>query len=58
VVPIAAPSPQEKAEHWLRRFWRRLPARGERTIFDRSCHRSCHGRVLVERVEGFAAEDE
>ncbi|WP_448581675.1 polyphosphate kinase 2 family protein [Thermaurantiacus sp.] len=53
VVPIAAPSPQEKAEHWLQRFWRWLPATGEWTIFDRTWY----GRVLVERVEGFAAED-
>lgn len=54
VVPIAAPSPQEKAEHWLQRFWRRLPAKGEWTIFDRTWY----GRVLVERVEGFATEAE
>lgn len=54
VVPIAAPGAQEKAEHWLQRFWRWLPARGEWTIFDRSWY----GRVLVERVEGFASQAE
>lgn len=53
VVPIAAPSADEKAEHWLQRFWRWLPARGDWTIFDRSWY----GRVLVERVEGFASAD-
>ncbi len=54
VVPIAAPSAEEKAEHWLQRFWRWLPAKGEWTIFDRTWY----GRVLVERVEGFATEAE
>ena len=54
VWPIAAPTAEEKAHHYLRRFWQRLPAAGEIAIFDRSWY----GRVLVERVEGFATEAE
>jgi AMP-polyphosphate phosphotransferase len=54
VWPIAAPSAEEKARHYLWRFWTRLPAAGEIAIFDRSWY----GRVLVERVEGFASEAE
>ena len=54
VVPIAAPTQEEKAHHYLWRFWRRLNPRGSLTIFDRSWY----GRVLVERVEGFARPDE
>ena len=50
VVPIAAPSDEELARPYLWRFWRRLPGHGHITIFDRSWY----GRVLVERVEGFA----
>ena len=54
VWPIAAPTSDEQAHHYLRRFWQRLPAAGEVAIFDRSWY----GRVLVERIEGFAAEAE
>lgn len=54
VWPIAAPSEDEKAHHYLWRFWQRMPAAGEVAIFDRSWY----GRVLVERVEGFASETE
>ena len=54
VWPIAAPTEEEKAHHYLWRFWQRLPAAGEIAIFDRSWY----GRVLVERVEGFASEAE
>jgi len=54
VWPIAAPTDEEKARHYLWRFWTRLPAAGSVSIFDRSWY----GRVLVERVEGFAAEPE
>jgi polyphosphate kinase 2 (PPK2 family) len=54
VVPIAAPSEEERAHHYLWRFWRRLPRAGHWTIFDRSWY----GRVLVERLEGFATEEE
>jgi polyphosphate:AMP phosphotransferase len=54
VVPIAAPTEEERAQPYLWRFWRHLPGRGQVTIFDRSWY----GRVLVERVEGFAPEAE
>ena len=54
VHPIAAPAGDDKARHYLYRFWRRLPPRGQIAIFDRSWY----GRVLVERVEGFARPDE
>jgi polyphosphate:AMP phosphotransferase len=52
IVPVAAPSDEERAQPYLWRFWRHLPRRGELTIFDRSWY----GRVLVERVEGLAPE--
>lgn len=52
VWPIRAPTAEEKARHFLWRFWNRLPGAGEIAIFDRSWY----GRVLVERVEGFASE--
>ncbi len=54
VMPIAAPSEDELAHHFLWRFWTRLPARGHIAIFDRSWY----GRVLVERVEGYASKAE
>jgi polyphosphate:AMP phosphotransferase len=54
VIPIAAPTDEERAHHYLWRFWRHLPRAGRLTIFDRSWY----GRVLVERVEGLAARDE
>jgi AMP-polyphosphate phosphotransferase len=54
VVQFAAPSPDEKRHHFLWRFWPSLPGWGGMAIFDRTWY----GRVLVERVEGFASEDE
>ncbi|HEU5097774.1 MAG TPA: hypothetical protein VFU22_01935 [Roseiflexaceae bacterium] len=54
VHAIAAPAGEDKTHHYLYRFWRRLPPRGNIAIFDRSWY----GRVLVERIEGFAREDE
>lgn len=54
VIPIAAPSDEELARHYLWRFWRHVPGAGKVVIFDRSWY----GRVLVERVEGFAEETE
>ncbi|MBJ7533567.1 polyphosphate kinase [Rhodomicrobium vannielii ATCC 17100] len=54
VHPIAAPSPDEKKEHYLQRFWKRLPEHGQIVVFDRSWY----GRVLVERVEGLAKKAE
>ena len=52
IVPIAAPTEDERAQPYLWRFWRQIPPRGKFTIFDRSWY----GRVLVERVEGFCSE--
>jgi polyphosphate kinase 2 (PPK2 family) len=54
VIPIAAPTDEERARHYLWRFWRHLPKRGRMVIFDRSWY----GRVLVERVEGFASAED
>jgi len=54
VHPISAPDEHERAEHYLQRFWRHLPEKGQIVVFDRSWY----GRVLVERVEGFATEAE
>ena len=54
VIPIAAPTDEERAHHYLWRFWRHLSRAGRINIFDRSWY----GRVLVERVEGFASEAE
>jgi polyphosphate kinase 2 (PPK2 family) len=54
VIPVAAPSDEERAHHYLWRFWRHLARAGRVTVFDRSWY----GRVLVERVEGFASEPE
>jgi polyphosphate kinase 2 (PPK2 family) len=54
VIPIAAPNEEERAYHYLWRFYRHLPRRGKMTIYDRSWY----GRVLVERVEGFATVEE
>ena len=52
IVPIAAPTEEERAQPYMWRFWRHVPRVGRVTIFDRSWY----GRVLVERVEGFCAE--
>ncbi len=52
VVPIAAPTEEERAQPYLWRFWRHVPKHGHFALFDRSWY----GRVLVERVEGLAAE--
>ena len=49
IVPVAAPTEEERDQPYLWRFWRHIPARGKFTVFDRSWY----GRVLVERVEGF-----
>ena len=54
VIPIAAPTDEELAHHYLWRFMRHLSRAGRLTIFDRSWY----GRVLVERVEGLAERDE
>jgi AMP-polyphosphate phosphotransferase len=54
VVSFAAPTPDEKRHHWLWRFWPVLPGWGGMAVLDRSWY----GRVLVERVEGFAADEQ
>jgi polyphosphate:AMP phosphotransferase len=54
IVPVAAPTDEEKAHPYLWRFWRQVPRQGGITIFDRSWY----GRVLVERVEGLCAEED
>lgn len=54
VHATAAPSSEEKKYHYLRRFWTRIPKYGKISIFDRSWY----GRVLVERVEKFANNNE
>jgi len=54
VHPIAAPKGEDKTHHYLWRFWRRLPERGQIAIFDRSWY----GRVMVERIEGFCTDDD
>jgi polyphosphate kinase 2 (PPK2 family) len=54
VHAIAAPKGDDKTHHYLWRFWRRLPERGQIAIFDRSWY----GRVMVERIEGFCTEEE
>ena len=54
VHQVSAPNDEERAHHYLWRFWRRIPEAGQVAIFDRSWY----GRVLVERVEGFATEPE
>ncbi len=54
VVPIAAPTAEEKSHHYLWRFWRHVPKAGHIAIFDRTWY----GRVLVERVERFCCEIE
>jgi AMP-polyphosphate phosphotransferase len=52
VKQFAAPSHDEKRHHWLWRFWPALPGWGGMAVLDRSWY----GRLLVERVEGFASE--
>jgi polyphosphate kinase 2 (PPK2 family) len=54
VVQFAAPTHDEKRHHFLWRFWPSLPGWGGMAVFDRTWY----GRVLVERVEGFASQAE
>jgi AMP-polyphosphate phosphotransferase len=54
VVQFAAPTHDEKRHHFLWRFWPSLPGWGGMAVFDRSWY----GRVLVERVEGFATREQ
>jgi len=52
IIPVAAPSEEERAQPYLWRFWRHVPRHNRIAIFDRTWY----GRVLVERVEGFCSE--
>lgn len=54
VVNYSAPTPREKRHHFLWRFYRELPGLGGMAVFDRSWY----GRVLVERIEGYATKQE
>ncbi len=54
VHPIGAPTAEDRGQHYLQRFWNRMPRPGSLGIFDRSWY----GRVLVERVEKFAKKPE
>src|SRR5947209_13517223 len=54
VAQFAAPTYDEKRHHFLWRFWPALPGWGGMAVFDRSWY----GRVLVERVERFASEEQ
>jgi polyphosphate kinase 2 (PPK2 family) len=54
VAQFGAPTADERRHHFLWRFWPALPGLGGMTVLDRSWY----GRVLVERVEGFATEAE
>ncbi len=54
VWSIVKPTTEEYQHHYLWRFWSKLPTYGDTAIFDRSWY----GRVLVERAEGFATDDE
>ncbi|OEH86664.1 UDP-galactose-lipid carrier transferase [Desulfuribacillus stibiiarsenatis] len=54
VHPIGPPTPTEQKNHYMRRFWLRLPTYGQLGIFDRSWY----GRVLVERIEGYCTTKE
>ena len=54
MISIAVPTDEEYEHHYMWRFWRHLSRAGKVTIFDRSWY----GRVLVERIEGFATPDE
>ena len=54
VRSFSAPTPDEKRHHYLWRFWPHLPGKGGWAVFDRSWY----GRVLVERVEKYASEEE
>lgn len=54
VAQFAAPNADERRHHFLHRFWPALPGWGGMSVYDRTWY----GRVLVERVEGYAGEDE
>ena len=49
VIPVAAPTEEERVQPYMWRFWRNIPRKSRFAIYDRSWY----GRVLVERVEGY-----
>ncbi|MDD2897610.1 MAG: polyphosphate:AMP phosphotransferase [Desulfuromonadaceae bacterium] len=54
VIPVAAPTEEERAQSYMWRFWRNIPRKSRFAIFDRTWY----GRVLVERVEGFCTHND
>ncbi len=54
IIPVSAPTDEEKSHPYLWRFWRHVPMRGRVAVFDRTWY----GRVLVERIEGFCSPEE
>ncbi|MCF4167718.1 polyphosphate:AMP phosphotransferase [Zavarzinia compransoris] len=52
IIPVGAPTDEERSHPYLWRFWRHVPQQGRMAIFDRTWY----GRVLVERVENLLAE--
>jgi len=54
VAQFSVPTYDEKRHHFLWRFWPALPGWGGMAVLDRSWY----GRVLVERVEGYATKDQ
>jgi polyphosphate kinase 2 (PPK2 family) len=54
IAQFAAPSEDERRHHFLHRFWPPLPGWGGMSVYDRTWY----GRVLVERVEGYAGKEE
>ena len=54
IIPVAAPTEEERAQPYMWRFWRHIPRTGRVAIFDRTWY----GRVLVERVEGFCSQSD
>ncbi|WP_420453556.1 polyphosphate kinase 2 family protein [Ilumatobacter sp.] len=54
VYAFSKPDDRAKRHHFLWRFWTKVPGLGGMCVFDRSWY----GRLLVERVEGFATEDQ
>ncbi|MFZ8998571.1 MAG: polyphosphate kinase 2 family protein [Ilumatobacteraceae bacterium] len=54
VSAFAKPTFEEKSKHFLWRFWKEVPGLGNMALFDRSWY----GRVLVERVEGYATKQQ
>ena len=54
VYSVIKPTAEEYQHHYMWRFWNKLPAYGQTAVLDRSWY----GRVLVERVEGFASDNE